>query len=48
MLTQSQRAHAHASPLAQRVERIAAERIRQILGCDLLIRAGAYLFVWRE
>src|SRR5262245_42812718 len=32
---------AQAGLLAQRVERIAAERIRQILGRDVLVRAGA-------
>src|SRR5262249_20272503 len=33
--------HAQAGLLAQRIERIAAERIRQILGRDVLVRAGA-------
>jgi hypothetical protein len=43
MLTKAseQIVHAQAGLLAQCVERIAAERIRQILGRDLLIRAGA-------
>src|SRR5215813_5084722 len=43
MLTQAseQIVHAQAGLLAQRIERIAAERIRQILGRDVLIRAGA-------
>ena len=33
--------HAQAGLLAQGIERVAAERIRQILRRDLLIRAGA-------
>src|SRR6516165_5603390 len=43
MLTQAseQLVRAQAALLAQRVERIAAERIREILGCDVFIRAGA-------
>src|SRR6516162_835298 len=43
MLTEAseQIVHAQAGLLAQRVERIAAERILQILGRDLLVRAGA-------
>ena len=43
MLTQAseQIIHAQAGLLAQCVERIAPERIRQILGRDVLIRAGA-------
>src|SRR5262249_48718107 len=43
MLTQAseQIVHAQAGLLAQRIERIAAERIRQILGRDVLVRAGA-------
>src|SRR5262245_50032993 len=43
MLTQAseQIIHAQAGLLAQRVERIGPERIRQILGRDLLVRAGA-------
>src|SRR5262249_28457778 len=43
MLTKAseQIVHAQAGLLAQRIDRIAAERIRQILGRDLLIRAGA-------
>src|SRR5262249_57867736 len=43
MLTQAseQVIRAHAGLLAQRIERIAPERIRQFLGCDLLVWAGA-------
>src|SRR5262249_26441438 len=43
ILTQAseQIVRAQAGLLAQRIERIAAERIRQILGRDLLVRAGA-------
>src|SRR5262245_1637324 len=42
MLTQAseQIIHAQAGLLAQRVERVGPERIRQILGRDLLIRSG--------
>src|SRR5262249_16929887 len=39
--TSKQFVHAQAGLLAQRIERIAAERMRQILGRDVLIRAGA-------
>src|SRR6516165_10535237 len=43
MLTKAsqQLVHAQAGLLAQRIEGVAAERIRQILGRDLLVRAGA-------
>src|SRR6516225_100876 len=43
MLTKAsqQIVHAQAGLLAQCIERLAAERIRQILGRDLLIRTGA-------
>src|SRR5262249_34554666 len=43
ILTQASKQLVPAQPglLAQRVERIAAERIRQILGRDVLVRAGA-------
>src|SRR6516162_5722913 len=43
MLTEAsqQLVHAQAGVLAQCIERVAAERIRQILGRDLLVRAGA-------
>src|SRR5215471_14842491 len=43
MLTQAseQIVHAQAGLLAQGIERIGPERMRQILGRDLLIRAGA-------
>src|SRR5262249_39124285 len=43
MLTQAseQVIRAHAGLLAQCIERIAPERIRQFLGCDLLVWAGA-------
>src|SRR5262249_34464830 len=43
ILTQASKQLVPAQPglLAQRVERIAAERMRQILGRDVLVRAGA-------
>src|SRR5262249_13227797 len=43
MLTQAseQVIRAHAGLLAQCIDRIAPERIRQFLGCDLLVWAGA-------